>query len=95
MSAITDILNMPVNELKPLLSKLKKWVKARDDYYNHYNTFDYADFSKQLKTENPWTKGKTMKKVFSIPMDVYVHNPKYWDGIIKNKQFNKHPEWMT
>lgn len=95
MSAITEILKMPVNELKPLLNKLKKWTNARDDYYRNYNPFDYSDFTRELKTGEKWSKGKTMKKVFSIPMDIYVSNPKYWDGIIKNKEFSKHPEWMT
>jgi dTDP-D-glucose 4,6-dehydratase len=55
----------------------------------------YKEHTKAIKKEDGWTVKRTMKKRFSIPMDVYMANSPYWDEIIKTKQFKKHPEWVV
>lgn len=48
---------------------------------------------KNDKAQGGWTQERSMKKVFSIPIDVYYANPEYWRDVIKNKKFSKHPEY--
>ncbi|MFB6076333.1 MAG: hypothetical protein ABEK17_04280 [Candidatus Aenigmatarchaeota archaeon] len=32
---------------------------------------------------------------YRVPIEVYMSDPSYWDDIIKNKKFDKHPEWKV
>jgi dTDP-D-glucose 4,6-dehydratase len=95
MSLISLILQMPPQELRKTVDKLKKMVKERDNLYRAKGKEIFSEHTKQLKKETGWSKDRTMKKVFSLPLEVYLSNQNYWDDIINQKQFNKHPEWQT
>lgn len=61
---------------------------------SQYNS-QWSNYAKGLKNQNPKSKQGTMRKRFSIPLEVYMADHQYWDNIIKNKQFHKHPEWQV
>jgi len=86
---------LPLQEQAKIIKTLKQYVKNRDKMLMEQGKELYKDYTKSLKKEGGWTKDKTMKKVFSIPMEVYMANPTYWQEIIDSKQFNKHPEWKV
>lgn len=86
---------LPLEEQARIIKQLKAWTKNRDTLMMNQGADLYKEHSHVISKEDGWTDGKTMKKVFSIPMEVYMANPKYWDGIIHDKQFKKHPEWRV
>jgi hypothetical protein len=94
MDLINYIRTMPENKVAELYLRVKKMIDDRDKFYSKYRQDIYGNFVKKNQQGNSWTKGRTMKKIYSVPMDVYMSNPPYWDEIIKTKQFSKHPEWI-
>lgn len=97
MSILDELLRQDPKLLADTISKLKKWRKNRDDFYNDREAVikSNEDFIKGLKAENGMSSGKTLNKVFSLPLDVYMSNQTYWDEIIATKNFKKHPEWCV
>jgi ribosomal protein S17 len=93
---IGHLLQLPPEKLKPIVDRLKQLVKNRDNFYRSYNEKEHGQFSKNLKSEDGWTKERTMKKTFSVPLEVYMSNPKYWDEVCRSKKLQKnHPEWQV
>jgi predicted nucleotidyltransferase len=86
---------LPIEEQAKIIQKLKQWKKNRDTFLMEQGGKIYKEHTKNIKKEDGWSEGKTMKKKFSIPMEVYMADSQYWDRIIKEKQFKKHPEWMV
>jgi len=98
MSTIDELLKQDPKQLAAFIAKMKKWKKNREEYYKNKDQViaDNVDFIKKIKTGNNLvSKASNMRCVFRIPLDVYMSNSIYWDEIIKTKNFNKHPEWMT
>ena len=81
-----------LNKVAKTVKKLKQWIKNRDEMHQHTKQ-EYKDLIKSNQIEADNSKNKTMKKIFSVPVDIYMGNPEYWDDIIKNRKFDKHPEW--
>jgi hypothetical protein len=79
------------------VKQLKQWAANRNKMMSQYNPKLHANFVKSIKdTDNKgWTKEKTMKLAYRIPLAVYMGDPVYWDEIIRTKKFNKHPEWKV
>lgn len=86
MSYLKDV---TPNEAMKVLDKIKENNKKRNAWIMGNTT----KFGK--RAQGTWTKNKTMRKVFSIPQEVYMANQPYWDEIIRTKQWKKHPEFMT
>jgi len=82
-----------LNKVARTVKKLKQWKKNRETLYNNYDVRDYNATRKLSQLEADNSTNKSMKKVYSVPMDIYMNNPEYWDDIIKNRKFDKHPEW--
>lgn len=78
-----------------MVRKLKQFAKNRDEMFMQRGADIFKEHTKSIKKEDGWSAGRTMKKKFSIPMEVYMANPNYWDEIISTKQFKKHPEWLV
>ena len=96
MSTLKNLLNQPVEKIAPVLKQLKKYKKNREEFYKKYKPNVHGEFSKNLKKEDGWTKERTMKKTFSVPLEVYMSNPKYWDEVCRNPKLQKnHPEWQV
>jgi len=97
MALLDDLLKQDPAVLADTVRKIKVWKKNRDEFYNDRDAVinDNIDFIKGLKAQSGMSAGKTLNKVFSIPLDVYMSNQHYWDEIIATKQFKKHPEWMV
>lgn len=85
---------MPEDKVAQLYLRVKNMIKDREKFYSKYRQDVHGSFVKKNQRTNAWTKGRTMKKIYSVPLDVYMSNPVYWDEIIKTKQFSKHPEWI-
>lgn len=88
-------LKLPIEEQAKIIKQLKHWAKNRDDVLMNNGAKIFKEHTKSISKEDGWSKGKTMKKIYSIPMEVYMANPSYWDEVIKSKQFKKHPEWKV
>jgi len=86
---------LPIDQQINIIKKLKAWTRNRDKLLMEQGDKIYKEHTKSIKKEDGWTVKRTMKKRFSIPMDVYMANSPYWDEIIKTKQFKKHPEWVV
>lgn len=86
---------LPIEQQAKIIKQLKQWNKNRDKFFEEQGKTIFKEHIKQIKKEDGWSTGRTMKKCFSIPMEVYMSNPTYWDEIIKTKQFKKHPEWRV
>lgn len=95
MNFLDTFLKLPIAEQIKVMNRLKAWTKNRDEMFMQRGADIFKEHTTSIKKESGWTDGKTMKKKFSIPMDVYMANFKYWDEIIKTKQFSKHPEWVV
>ena len=83
---------LPIEEQAKVI---KQWKKNRETFYMEQGKELFKEHTNQIKKDDGWSAGRTMKKRFSIPMEVYMSNIKYWDEIIAKKQFNKHPEWLV
>ncbi len=96
MSLFEDLTNDPVKMAKAL-KRFKELKKARREFYANkkQNIKSFKGHIDKIKGEGGISKEKTMQKVFSIPLEVYMSDQDYWDEIIKTKDFKKHPEWMT
>jgi hypothetical protein len=94
MTIIENLLSKPPEEIAKIIKQLKQWIKNRNEMNSNFDAAKHEEFIRQNKAGGAWTKEKTMKKKYSIPMEVYLSNPQYWDEIIATKKFNKHPEWL-
>jgi len=81
--------------MRKTLKILKEKIRKRDEKIKREGTQipQAKQNIKNDKAQGGWTQDRSMKKVFSIPVDVYYANPKYWRDVIKNKKFYKHPEY--
>ncbi len=96
MGLLDEMLKLPPEKLKPIIDRLKQLQKNKEDFYKKYDKKQFGDFSKSIKKEDGWTDNKSMKKVFSVPLEVYMSNPEYWDKVCRDKKLQKnHPEWKV
>jgi len=88
--------NQSIDEVKKTLKMIKDKINARNERIKRYGTQlkGSKEAIKADKKQGGWTNQRTMKKVFSIPADVYFSNPEYWNYIIKSKKFHLHPEYQ-
>jgi hypothetical protein len=80
---------------KPL--KLMKMEMSQAEWDTYWREKQEAE-AHYLHTGG-WTKKENgqhdMKHLAMIPQCVYNHNPEYWQGIIENREFYKHPEFLV
>lgn len=93
---MTFLKNDSKEDVVDTLQKINKIneEKSKRIFQNRTNVTE--EFKQQMKDDKKnkgWTKNRSMKKVFSIPAEVYFANEEYWKKIIKDKKFNLHPEF--
>jgi len=91
---LDTLLKLPPDQLKRVIANIKEYKKNTEAFNAKPEL--YKEHSKDLKKEDGWTKDRTMKKTFSVPMNVYMSNPEYWDKVCKSRKLQKdHPEWQV
>lgn len=94
MHFLEQILKQKPEETKALVKKLKTMIVNRNKMVSQYSK-KWEDFARKNKNRKRRTKGESMSLEYSIPIEVYMADHEYWDDIIKNKKFDKHPEWKV